>query len=106
MKYQLWQNKEPTFMSPFAQFNNENFEHVATVECENIEDIFAMTNHGEHIRGRINGDWTHTTGVTPVNDRTGRNTRSTSVGDLVVDDKNQIWYCAVGWKKAEDVTII
>lgn len=106
MTFEVYHDKAPTFMSPFARSSFVNFEHVATIECEDIEDIFVLSNHGDHVDGRSRGDWTTSKCVTPVEGHTGRNTRSTSVGDIAIDIDGQVWYCdRVGWKKEADVDI-
>jgi hypothetical protein len=74
-----------------------NFEAVAWVEARNIDDVFRITNH-------IDSNWTENPEVkrllTPV-DRT----RSTSVGDVVLDFATGKLYAVagVGWKQIGDV---
>ena len=58
-------------------FNDQNYTHVATVECENLEHVFQVTNHIDH-------DWTTNKEVV-WKKGTGANTRSTSCGDVVQD---------------------
>ena len=98
MKFQVWHNNLPTFSRPFSMFNADNFEHVADVFdslCDSLDGVYHKTNH-------LQKDWTTNSGVTPMNGRTGQNTRSTSVGDVVVDESGTAWYCdIVGWEKAD-----
>ena len=69
-------------------FNPEGYDMVAEVECIDEEDVFRATNH-------IDSDWTKNPEVISV---TGR-CRSTSVGDVVVDEDGVALYCAgCGWE--------
>jgi len=62
---------------------------VARVEALNLEEVFRLTNH-------IDGSWTSNKGVEAV----GGMVRSTSVGDIVQDEKKTYWMCApMGWEQ-------
>lgn len=92
MKYEVYHAFNPTFSdSKPCQFPSE-FEKVAEVECENLGCLYKLTNH-------INSDWT-TNPEVKWRKGSGRNTRSTSVGDVVVDSNGNALMCmSVGWKK-------
>lgn len=62
---------------------------VATVEAECVEHVYQLTNHG--VPGQAD-NWTDNPGVTLMADRA--RTRSTSVGDIVVDVTGQGWRVA------------
>ena len=89
MEYQLYHAKNPTFgMGNRPKFPDE-YEMVAVVEASSLEDIFRLTNH-------IESDWTGNAEILEV---IATYPRSTSVGDIVVDENEMIYYCDnVGWK--------
>jgi len=89
MRYEVWHSKElKTFMSPKPSFP-EDYEQVAEVECVDEEDVFRATNH-------IDSDWTKNP---EVKLRRNNPCRSTSVGDVIVDENGRGLYCApVGWE--------
>jgi len=94
MKYKVWHDKDPSFMKQ-RDFNGDNFDFVAAVDCEVIDEVFALTNHITH-------DWTTNEGVTTADGRNGHNTRSTSVGDIVIDGDGTAFYVAAwGWDKVQ-----
>ena len=67
----------------------EDYEVVAAVEADDIDDVFRKTNH-------IEEDWTTNEGVIPTKPN---GCRSTSVGDVIVDAAGNRKICAsVGWK--------
>jgi len=67
------------------------FEKVATVFCEDLNDVFRLTNH-------IDRAWTTNPNVVPE----GYEHRSTSVGDVIVDDDSVAWYVAPsGFKRID-----
>ena len=61
---QVWHDKKPTFGRTTREFNEENFEKVATIETEDLEKAFAAPNS-------ITTPWSNIY-------------RSTSVGDVMV----------------------
>jgi hypothetical protein len=69
----------------------DNYELVARVHAEKIEDVFFFTN-------TVHKFWWTWDSVLPT-----KRTRSTSVGDVVVDERtNQAFHCEVcGWKEVE-----
>jgi hypothetical protein len=87
MIFKVFHVKHPTFnpeTSPVFNLDNylPDYEHVATlIECEDIEHVFGLTNHITH-------DWTTNKEVV-WRKGDGSNTRSTSVGDVVVDSNNK-----------------
>ena len=75
-----WDGASPSF---------EDYKLVATVNAESIEDVFRLTNH-------IDNDWRENAYVTPTKEAQ----RSTSVGDIVEDEKRKRWICqSMGWKE-------
>lgn len=65
------------------------YREVAHVECENIHQVFPITNHIDH-------DWTTNEGVILHAERC----RSTSVGDLVLAADGELHVCASsGWRQ-------
>lgn len=94
MRFEVFHAKEPNFgMGEPREFPKE-YRHVATVSdstVKTLDDVFRLTNH-------INKPWQCNVEVTlhlkkPLH-------RSTSVGDVVVDQDGQRWFCdTFGWKK-------
>ena len=89
MEYTLYHAKNPTFgMGDRPKFPDE-YDRVAIVETNSLEDVFRLTNH-------IESDWT---GNPEVIVAISMYPRSTSVGDVVVDENDMIYYCDhTGWK--------
>jgi hypothetical protein len=87
MKLKVYHAKEPNFgMGEPIEFNDDNFDLVAEVECENLGDVFRLTNH-------IDESWWKNEGVTLV-----KESRSTSIGDVVVASDDQKFRCLdAGW---------
>jgi len=70
----------------------EEYEPVAAVEADSIDEVFEKTNH-------ITQNWENNKGVIALH-TFGKQHRSTSVGDVVVDDSNKPLICAsCGWKE-------
>lgn len=89
MKYVVYHAVRSTFGFTIQKFPEE-YRPVAIVDCDNLEDVFRVTNH-------IEEDWRKNKEVLET---IGDRFRSTSTGDVVVDDKGTPWYCAmIGWKK-------
>jgi len=79
----------PEFVNGYVPVK-ENYKHVATVHCLDVEQAFYFTNH-------IDKAWFDHLNVNVVEE-----SRSTSVGDLVEDEDGQLWFCAgCGWEKVE-----
>jgi hypothetical protein len=87
LEYQVWHAKKPTFglerllgSSEFCEASwPDDYEHVATVIAPGLEDVFAM----------MQDSWTDNDNVfcfVEVH-------RSTSVGDVAVTPKGEIWRC-------------
>lgn len=93
MKYKVYHAINPTFgFGKQPEFPNE-YELVAEVECDGVEDVFRITNH-------IDTNWTGNPEVIEVYKTNG--CRSTSVGDMAVDQNGKAFYCdMVGWKDVE-----
>jgi hypothetical protein len=90
MTFKVYHHRTPTFgFGPKPEFNDENFELVAEVECDHHAQTFPLTNH-------IDSDWTKNAGVTAHKAQC----RSTSVGDVVVDEGGKRFRCLmVGWEE-------
>jgi hypothetical protein len=89
MKYKVYHAKNPTFGFGDKPAFPEAYDKVATVECKGIEDVFRATNH-------IDSNWMTNPEVI---ERAKCDCRSTSVGDVVVDEDGNKMYCAmVGWE--------
>jgi len=88
MKYKVYHVNAPNFQPTIPiDFPNE-FTKVAEVVCENLEEVFRVTN-------TINTPWWKNPEV-----KCHRKTRSTSVGDVVVDENNNHYLCdRAGWKE-------
>jgi hypothetical protein len=91
MKYTVYHAVNPTF--GFGEKPNfpEDYKKVAVVETNHLEEVFRITNHIDH-------DWTDNPEVVGLIVTT-RTPRSTSVGDVVVDEDGVAHYCAgCGWE--------
>lgn len=74
----------------------KDYVHVATVESDDREDAFVLTNS-------IDYGWWKNAGVTPHGDA-AKGCRSTSVGDVVVLGNGEAWKCAgCGWDRIEQI---
>ena len=83
---QVWHAKNPTFGLTPQSFPND-YELVATVESEDLGEVFRLTNH-------IDCEWWLNDGV-----YTHKQSRSTSVGD-VVEISGKFFLCEMmGWKE-------
>lgn len=84
MIFKVFHVKHSTFNSDtspaFNLDNHPDYEHVATVNCQDLEHVWGVTNHVSH-------DWTTNKEVI-WKKGSGANTRSTSVGDVVVAPDN------------------
>ena len=90
MKYKVYHAINPSFGFGIQPKFPEEYKLVAIVDCENIEDTFRVTNH-------IDEAWTKNPEVLEV---IGNGHRSTSVGDVVVDENKCTSYCdSFGWKE-------
>jgi len=70
--------------------HSNDYELVAVVHGTDLENAFYFTNH-------IDKEWFDHLNVEVV-----KESRSTSVGDLVEDEDGQLWFCAgCGWEKVE-----
>lgn len=80
MRYKVYHANRPTFGFTAEQnpkFNEMNYTHVATVECSSLDQVFEVTNHIQH-------DWTINPEV-KWRKGSGADTRSTSCGDVIVE---------------------
>ena len=92
MKYTVYHAVNPTFGFGVKPQLPGEYEKVAEVECSDLEDVFRVTNH-------IDEAWQENKEVL----WSKRPARSTSVGDVIVDDTGDQYYCAsVGWEKVEN----
>jgi len=93
MKFTVYHAKNPTFGFGKEQPFPEAYKKVALVEADSIDDVFRITNH-------IDSDWRDNPEVKEHN--LFEKDRSTSVGDVVVDENGVRFYCApVGWTEME-----
>jgi hypothetical protein len=90
MKYEVFHAKNPNFgFGGHPAFVPENYEKVAEVEVENVDEAFRVTNH-------IDEPWWKNPEVKWHKDQSRR---STSVGDVVVGPDGKRYLCdMVGWK--------
>lgn len=89
MKFEVYHAVKPNFgMGDRPDFPS-GYKKVAIVQADGIEDVFRITNH-------IDEDWT----TNPeVQETFGERFRSTSVGDIVVDESGVRHYCdMIGWE--------
>ncbi len=94
MRFEVYHAKEPNFgMGEPKKFPKE-YKHVATVfgtTVNGLEDVFRLTNH-------IDKPWQ--CNVEIILHPKGSHPRSTSVGDVVVDQDGKRWFCDLaGWKE-------
>jgi hypothetical protein len=99
MTYRVYHRDAPTFFDTepniLAAFPH-GWTHVATVTADsgNLEEVFFLTNSLDDV-------WTKNVGVMPITDaaKVGH-VRSTSVGDVVVDEAGKRYAVqGVGWKE-------
>ena len=90
MIYEIYHAKNPTFgFGKTPKFPGE-YDLVARVQANSIDDTFKITNHIDEV-------WTSNSEVLEV---IKPNPRSTSVGDIVKDKDRKYHYCdMVGWKE-------
>ena len=73
--------------------HKDDYDHVANVHCLDLGQTFQFTNH-------IDKAWWEHLNVDMV-----KESRSTSVGDVVEDENGKLWLCAsVGWEEVEWTT--
>jgi hypothetical protein len=66
----------------------DDYQLVALVDCNAVGETFELTNH-------IDTEWWNNEAVTLI-----KESRSTSVGDLVEDENGKLWLCAmIGWEE-------
>lgn len=86
--YEVWQARSPSFSltAVHPEFSSEKYELVARVECQHLGEAFELTNTIDH-------PWWENEGVEVL-----VRSRSTSVGDVIVDPDGQRHRCEpVGW---------
>ena len=90
MIFQVFHAKEPNFRDDkLIEFNDDNFVLVAKVECDRHQMTFKYTNH-------IDRAWWENPEVKWHKPQS----RSTSVGDVVVDaDGNRFRVMGMGWQE-------
>lgn len=95
MKFQVYHAVKPTFGMTKPNFPTD-YKKIAIVETNDLEDVFRITNH-------IDEDWRKNPEVLET---IGDKFRSTSVGDVVVDEKGEAHYCdVIGWNKLDDLPL-
>jgi len=89
MRFEIYHAKNPTFGFGEKPKFPEDYEKVAKVECDDLCDVFTLTNH-------IESEWTKNPEILEL---CGMKTRyrSTSVGDVVVDGDKKYICESVGW---------
>ena len=87
--FHVKRGKETWGWDPTPHFP-EDYDFIARVEAEELEDVFALTNH-------IEWNWMDNSGVFPI----VKEARSTSVGDVVKDLRTGEYFLCerIGWKK-------
>ena len=97
MKYKVYHTNKPTFgFGARAKFPQE-YTQVALVECIDIEDAFRATN-------TIDDIWIKNPEVIELYQTS---CRSTSVGDVLVDEDGNAMYCApCGWDDIEVAEVV
>ena len=87
--FEVYHALHPTFGFGKKPKFPQEYEKIAIVETDSIDDVFRLTNH-------IDSDWTYNNEVKWT--KSG-GMRSTSVGDVVKDQKGVKYYCApIGWE--------
>lgn len=89
MRFEVYHATNPNFgMGKPKEFPKE-YRHIATVRCKNLDDVFRVTNH-------VDRPWHENPDIKMVWKEVPR---STSVGDIVVDQDGNQWRVeSVGWK--------
>lgn len=82
-RYTVWHKQSTHFMNlndiELAAFPT-GFEQVATVDADHLDMVYRLTNH-------IESAWWENEGI--LDHKAG--SRSTSVGDVIVDDMGGLW---------------
>lgn len=102
MKFKVYHDINPTFgRNKSPEFNSSNYEKVADLDitgrnrCD-VEEAYVDTNH-------ITCDWTTNKSVLWHKDG---HLRSTSVGDVIIDQSGEGFLCEfIGWKSLGKVEI-
>lgn len=85
MKYKVYHAVNPTFSQPYPALHD--CELVAEVEAKDLEEVFRITNHIDHA-------WWEN----PEVKWHKPNSRSTSVGDIVIGESEVQYRCDnIGW---------
>ena len=97
MIFKVYHRIEPTFRVDASHVHNffkpevirdKFYRHVANVQCDELGQVFELTNH-------VDQNWTLNMHVDSIGTEPKR---STSVGDVVVDNAGLIYICApTGW---------
>lgn len=88
MKYKIYHAVNPTFGMTKQNFPAD-YKQVAIVETTSLDEAFRITNH-------IDEDWRKNPEVLET---IGDKFRSTSVGDVVVDENDNGFECvSIGWE--------
>jgi hypothetical protein len=90
MKLQVFHDKKSNWGRPHNEFCEDNFDLVAEVElpADQFQRVFEVTNH-------IDRAWWENPEVTCI-----KESRSTSVGDVVVDEDGKRFRCeSSGWSQ-------
>jgi len=87
MKLKVYHAKQPNFRDDIpVDFDDDKFDLVAEVEVEEFGEVFFLTNHVDYA-------WWENESVTCI-----KQSRSTSIGDVVVAPDGQKFRClGSGW---------
>jgi DNA-binding Lrp family transcriptional regulator len=100
----VYHKREPDFISEPDIIKTGDYDYVATVVCEDLEDVFRITN-------TIDKEWWKNPEIRKLNpDKDGF--RSTSVGDLVIEFGKELKaenmkchiVCGLGFKEVKATT--
>ena len=96
MNYKVYQANNPTFGFGTQPKFPEEYTLVATVNADGLDEVFESTNNIDKL-------WTQNENIVMLHKLpTPNGIRSTSVGDVVVDEAGVAHYCdMVGWKELE-----
>jgi hypothetical protein len=97
-RFKVYQAEPPDwFAMKAASRFPADYKLVADVEAGTLEEAFALTQH-------IDQNWAKNPGVHPGHDALVGECRSTSVGDVIVDEDGRVWRCElIGWSEFKEV---
>jgi hypothetical protein len=91
-KHTVYHKRRPDFKglrNNNKKINLAEYDKVAVVKAENVEDVFSLTNH-------VDRPWWTNKNISLI-----KQSRSTSVGDIV-ECEETFFYCdSIGWKEVK-----